>query len=109
MHASVNWATIGQDNGLSPDRRQVIIWISAESLLTGPQEQTLVRSKIERFNSIKYIWKCYLPHGGHVKALHFIATLSHNVNYYVAAKYSQPISVPYSFMHRNSYDFPCDI
>ena len=28
--------TIASDNGLSPDRRQAIIWINAEILLIGP-------------------------------------------------------------------------
>ena len=44
-----------------------------------------------------------------VKPLHFegIAILSRNVNDYVAAIYSQTILFPYSFMHRNSFDFPC--
>ena len=29
IYASVNWATIGSDNGLSPGRRQAIICTSA--------------------------------------------------------------------------------
>ena len=35
MYASVNRVSIGSDNGLSPDRRQAIIRISAEILLIG--------------------------------------------------------------------------
>ena len=31
-----NLATIGSDNGLSPDRRQAIIWTNAGILLIGP-------------------------------------------------------------------------
>ena len=37
MHICVgNLTIIGSDNGLSPDRRQAIIWINAEILLIGP-------------------------------------------------------------------------
>ena len=35
-YALVNWATIGSDNGLSPGRRQAIIWTNAGILLIGP-------------------------------------------------------------------------
>ena len=36
-HISVDKLTIiGSDNGLSPGRRQAIIWTNAEILLTGP-------------------------------------------------------------------------
>ena len=31
-----NWTVIGSDNGLSPDRRQAIIWANAGLLLIGP-------------------------------------------------------------------------
>ena len=37
MHIFVDRLTIiGSDNGLSPDRRQTIIWTNAETLLIGP-------------------------------------------------------------------------
>ena len=36
QYASNNYAIIGSDNGLSPDRRQDVIWTSAGILLTGP-------------------------------------------------------------------------
>ena len=35
MYASVNWISIGSDKGLSPDRRQAIIWTYAGILLIG--------------------------------------------------------------------------
>ena len=34
--ASVDWSSIDADNGLSPRRRQAIIWINAWVLLIGP-------------------------------------------------------------------------
>ena len=34
---------IGSDNGLSPERRQAIIWTNDGILLIGPLEQTLVK------------------------------------------------------------------
>ena len=36
MYASVNRAIIGPENGLSPDRRQAIIWTDDGILLIGP-------------------------------------------------------------------------
>ena len=36
IYASVNWVNIGSDNGLSPGRRQAIIWINAAILWIGP-------------------------------------------------------------------------
>ena len=36
MYASVNWAIIGSDNGVSPVRRQALIWTNARMLLIGP-------------------------------------------------------------------------
>ena len=35
IYASVNYAIIDSDNGLSPDRHQAIIWTSAGILLIG--------------------------------------------------------------------------
>ena len=36
IYASWNWVTFGSDNGLSPIRRQAIIWTNAGILLIGP-------------------------------------------------------------------------
>ena len=36
MYASVNWVNVGSDNGLSPGRRQAIIWTNAGILLIEP-------------------------------------------------------------------------
>ena len=36
IHASLNWVIIGSDNGLSPVRRQAIIWTNTGILLIGP-------------------------------------------------------------------------
>ena len=36
IYASLNWVIIGSDNGLSPVRRQAIIWTNAGILLIGP-------------------------------------------------------------------------
>ena len=49
IYASVPGAIIGSDNGLSPVRRQAIIWTNAGSLLIGP----LATSFIEIWNKIK--------------------------------------------------------
>ena len=36
MYVSLNWVIIGSDNGLSPVRRQAIVWTNAGILLIGP-------------------------------------------------------------------------
>ena len=43
IYASVNIATIGSDNDLSPGRRQAIIWINACLLLISPFRRKLQR------------------------------------------------------------------
>ena len=39
IYASLNWVIIGSDNGLSPVRRQAIIWTNAGILLFGPRNK----------------------------------------------------------------------
>ena len=40
MHLCIsNLTIIGSDNGLSPDRRQAVIWTNVGILLIGPLEQ----------------------------------------------------------------------
>ena len=58
---------IGSDNGLSPGRLQAIIRTNADTLLTGPWEQTSVKfqSKFIPFHSRKHTLKCRLENGGH--------------------------------------------
>ena len=51
---------IGSDNGLSPDRRQAIIWTNVGILLIG----TLATNFNFIFHSRKFIWKCRLENGG---------------------------------------------
>ena len=44
---SLNYAIIDSDNGLSPDRRQAIIWTNVGILLIGPLETKLREILIE--------------------------------------------------------------
>ena len=57
---------IGSDNGLSPDRRQAIIWTNAEILLIGTLGTNFneILFKIHTF-SFKNIWKWRLENGVH--------------------------------------------
>ena len=59
IYASVNKATNGSNNGLSPAQPQAIIWTNAGSLLVDPLEQTSVKfeSKYKSFHGIKWILK----------------------------------------------------
>ena len=59
---------IGSDNGLSPGRRQTIIWTNAGILLIGSLEQTSMKfeSKFINFHLRKCISKCRLENGGHL-------------------------------------------
>ena len=58
---------IGSDNGLSPGRRQAIIWTSAGILLVGLLGTNFseFQSEFKHFHSRKSIWKCRLENGGH--------------------------------------------
>ena len=47
LYASINLTITGSDNGLSPGRRQVIIWINARTLLIGRLETNLNEISIE--------------------------------------------------------------
>ena len=61
-HICVGKQTIlGLDNGLSPGRRQAIIWTNAAILSSGPLDP----SKFKHFHSWKWFWKCRLRNGGH--------------------------------------------
>ena len=64
IYASANLPTIGSDNGLSPDRRQAIIWTNAGILLIGPLGTNLSEtlSEIHTFSLNKnafenVVWK----------------------------------------------------
>ena len=52
---------IGSDNGLSPVRRQAIIWTNAGLLLIG----TLRTKVLWNLNKYCCIWNCCLQNGGH--------------------------------------------
>ena len=59
---------IGSDNGLSPDRRQAIIWTNVEVLLIGLLEtnfsEILVAILTYIFIQDKGVWKCRLRNAG---------------------------------------------
>ena len=61
-----NLTIIGPDNGLSPGRRQAIIWTNAGILLNGPWGTKFneILIGIHTFHSRKFIWKC-LRNGAH--------------------------------------------
>ena len=68
MHICVSELTIiGSDNGLSPGRRQAIIWTIAGILWIGPLGTNFSEILIEiyTFSFRKCIWKCRLENGGH--------------------------------------------
>ena len=73
MHICVSkWTIIGSNNGLSPGRRQAIIWTNAGILTIGPlwkQSSVQFKSEFEHCRSRKCIWKCRLRN--HV---HFVST-----------------------------------
>ena len=58
---------IASDNGLSPGRRQAIIWTNAEILLIEPLgtnfNEILIEIHMISFKK-KFIWKCRLENGG---------------------------------------------
>ena len=52
---------IGSDNGLSPDRRQAIIWINSGILLIGPSGTNFGEISIEIFSFKKYAFQNVFP------------------------------------------------
>ena len=64
-------ANISSDNGLSPGRRQAIIWTNAGILLIGPLGTNFSEMLIEiyRVSLKKCIWKYHLYNGGHFERL----------------------------------------
>ena len=60
--------SIGSDNGLSPGRRQAIIWTNAGILLIGALGTNVseILVKIVHFHWRKCFWKCRLEKGGHL-------------------------------------------
>ena len=65
-----NLTIIGSDNGLSPGRRQAIIWTNAGILLIWTLGTNASDSLAEfnHFHSSKYIWKCQQNGGYYVLA-----------------------------------------
>ena len=55
IYASINWDSIGSDNGLSPIRRQAIIWTNAGLLWIRPEETNVseILFKIQNFSFTK--------------------------------------------------------
>ena len=56
--SSVNWVSIGSDNGLSPLRRHAITWTNADLLSFGPLRKTVseIRIEIQNFSVMKMHW-----------------------------------------------------
>ena len=68
MHICIgNLAIIGSDNGLSPGRRQAIIWTNDGILLIGSWGTNFIEilTEIQTFPFKIYIWKYSLQNGGH--------------------------------------------
>ena len=76
---------IGTDDGLSPGRRQAIIWTNAGILLTGPLGTNFneILIGIHTFSFKKSIWKCRLEND-----VHFVSDsmcLTHSPNPFLNA------------------------
>ena len=56
---------IGSDNGLSPGRRQAIIWTDAGNLLIGPFNFSEILIEINIFSFMKVHLKMSSGNGGH--------------------------------------------
>ena len=56
---------IGSDDGLSPGRRQAIIWTNAGIVLIRPLGTNFNEILTENFRSRTSIWKCDLEKGEH--------------------------------------------
>ena len=50
-----NVTIVGSDNGLSPGRRQAIIWTTSGILLIGPSETMVIVSKMAAISPLPYV------------------------------------------------------
>ena len=53
IYASVNWVSIGSDNGLSPDRRQVITLTNAHLMSIGPFREIWIKIQSCSFKKMR--------------------------------------------------------
>ena len=97
MHICISKLTIiGSDNGLSPGRRQAIIWTNARILLIKSLKQTSLKyqSKFKHFHSWKCVWKCCRRIGIHFVAASMCLCCLHRDCYqFYAAWQGNPITV----------------
>ena len=61
IYASVKLTIIASENGMSPDRRQAIIWTNAAILSIDPKEHISVNTMLHRnvyvFNTLQFAWR----------------------------------------------------
>ena len=62
LYAPINYTVIGLDNGVSPDRRQAIIWTNTGLLSIAPLGKNFneIWIEIQKFYWRKCLWKCRL-------------------------------------------------
>ena len=81
VYASVNWVSIGSDNGLSPVWRQAITWTNADFLSMGPLGVNLseIWIKIQKFSIMKMPlkfspakWRPFWPGGDELSSLQWL-------------------------------------
>ena len=67
IYTSVNWATVGSDNGLSRNRRQVNIWTNAGLLFSVHLETNFseIWIKMQQFSFKEINFQCRMKNGGH--------------------------------------------
>ena len=80
MYASVRGAIIGSDNGLSPVRRQAIIWTNAGLLLFRPMETNFreISIKWKSFHWRKCVRRCRLQNGNHFSRPQLVKYIAYN-------------------------------
>ena len=94
----VELTIIGSDNGLSPERRQAIIWTNAGILLIGPSGTnfTDILIGIKKINSRKCTWTCRLRNGVHLsrpQCDNWMSCLSPGRWYYLVCMFGCPLLV----------------
>ena len=113
IYASVNWVSISSDNGLSPDRRQAIIWTNAGILITGPLGTNFneIQLKIQKFSIIKMHftmlsgkWRPFCPGEDGLRPKSSWSCMADSIFKYISLK-ENSISIKFSFLSHNKLGF----
>ena len=103
IYASVNWVSISSDNGLSPDRRQAIIWTNAGILLIRIKNTNFSFMKM-CFTMLSGKWRPFCPGEDGLRPKSSWSCMADSIFKYISLK-ENSISINFSFLSHNKLGF----